>query len=146
MACMEPLTDEDLHPSVAAWHLMPRLVGLDRPSPWLSACDLGAVAAGAFADRASYVGSDLPLAADIGTLSGCRATWRRVTGRNQRQVAMPVWLVERLVGPDLTRRGVGWPPIRLTLTRYKYVPSFPMRPPSKTSSGDGAKPRPMTDG
>ena len=77
MAFMELMTDKDLYPPVAAWHLMPRLVGEHRPIPWLSAEDLGAIAARAFADPASYIGSDLPLAADIRTLSQCRTTWRR---------------------------------------------------------------------
>jgi uncharacterized protein YbjT (DUF2867 family) len=103
MAFMELMTDRDLYPPVAAWQLMPRLVGEDRPIPWLSAQDVGAIAARAFADPATYVGADLPLAGDIRTLAECRALWRRVTGRNPRRVPMPVWLFQRFVGPDLTR-------------------------------------------
>lgn len=103
MAFMELMTDKDLYPPVAAWHLMPRLVGEQRPIPWLSAKDLGAVAARAFADPASYVGADIALAADLRTLSECRTIWRRVTGRNPRRFPMPVWLFERFVGADLTR-------------------------------------------
>jgi uncharacterized protein YbjT (DUF2867 family) len=82
---------------------MPRLVGDQRPIPWLSAADLGAVAARAFADPASYIGADLPLAAELRTLQDCRAIWRRATGRNPSRFPMPVWLFERFVGPDLTR-------------------------------------------
>jgi uncharacterized protein YbjT (DUF2867 family) len=103
MAFMELMTDKNLYPPVAAWHLMPRIVGEGRPIPWLSAADLGAIAARAFADPASYVGADLALAADLRTLSECRAIWRRVTGRNPRRFPMPVWLFERFTGPDLTR-------------------------------------------
>jgi uncharacterized protein YbjT (DUF2867 family) len=103
MAFMELMTDKDLYPPVAAWHLMPRLVGEERPIPWLSADDLGAIAARAFGDPASYVGSDLALAADLRTLFECRMIWRRVTGRSPRRFPMPVWLFERFVGPDLTR-------------------------------------------
>ena len=103
MAFMELMTDKDLYPPVAAWHLMPRLVGEDRPLPWLSAADLGAVAARAFADPATYVGADLGLAADVRTLGECRETWRRVTGRNPRRFPMPEWLFERFTGQDLTR-------------------------------------------
>ena len=103
MAFMELMTDKDLYPPVAAWHLMPRLVGEDRPLPWLSAADLGAIAARAFADPATYVGADLGLAADVRTLGECRETWRRVTGRNPRRFPMPVWLFERFTGQDLTR-------------------------------------------
>ena len=103
MAFMELMTDKDLYPPVAAWHLMPRLVGEDRPLPWLSAEDLGAIAARAFGDPATYVGMDLGLAADVRTLAQCREVWRRVTGRSPRRIPMPVWLFERFVGPDLTR-------------------------------------------
>lgn len=103
MAFMELMTDKDLYPPVAAWHLMPRLVGADRPIPWLAADDLGAIAARAFADPGSYVGRDLALAADQRTLSECRGIWRRVTGRNPRRFPMPLWLFEKFVGPDLTR-------------------------------------------
>ena len=103
MAFMELMTDKNLYPPVAAWHLMPRLVGWDRPIPWLAAEDLGAIAARAFADPQSYVGRDLALAADQRTLSECRGIWRRVTGRNPRRFPMPLWLFQKFVGPDLIR-------------------------------------------
>jgi uncharacterized protein YbjT (DUF2867 family) len=103
MAFMELMTDKDLYPAVAAWGLMPRLVGVDRPIPWLAADDVGAIAARAFADPRSYVGTDLALAADWRTLSECQGIWRLVTGRNPRRFPMPVWLFQRFVGPDLVR-------------------------------------------
>jgi uncharacterized protein YbjT (DUF2867 family) len=103
MAFMELMTDKDLYPPVAVWHLMPRLVGEDRPLPWLSAADLGAIAARAFADPATCVGMDIGLAADVRSLAECRAVWRRVTGHAPRRFPMPVWMFERFVGRDLTR-------------------------------------------
>lgn len=103
MAFMELMTDKDLYPPVAVWHLMPRLVGENRPLPWLSAADLGAIAAQAFNDPEAYVGLDIGLAADVRTLAQCRTVWRRETGRDPRRFPMPLWLFERFVGPDLTR-------------------------------------------
>ncbi len=103
MAFMELMTDKDLYPPVAAWHLMPKLVGEERPIPWLSADDLGVIVARAFTDPTSYVGADLALAADLRTLSECRTIWHRVTGRKPRRFPMPLWLFERFVGADLTR-------------------------------------------
>jgi uncharacterized protein YbjT (DUF2867 family) len=103
MAFMELMTDKDLYPSVAMWHLMPRLVGEDRPLPWLSAEDIGAITAQAFADPATYVGTDLALAGDVRTLAECRDAWRSIAGRAPRRFPMPVWLFERFVGQDLTR-------------------------------------------
>lgn len=102
-AFMELMTDRDLYPQVAAWHLMPRIVGEDRPLPWLCADDLGAIAAQAFGDPATYVGLDVGLAADVRTIAECRAAWRAVTGRAPRRLPMPVWIFERFAGADLTR-------------------------------------------
>lgn len=103
MAFMELMTDKDLYPPVAVWNLMPRLVGEDRPLPWLSAADLGAIAARVFDDPSEHVGMDLGLAADVRTLAQCRAVWQRVVGHAPRRLPMPLWLFERFVGPDLTR-------------------------------------------
>lgn len=103
MALMELMTDKDLYPAVAAWHLMPKLAGEDRPIPWLAADDLGAVAARAFADPASYIGLDVGLAADVRSIGECRDIWRRLTGRNPRRFPMPVWLFQRFAGSDLIR-------------------------------------------
>jgi uncharacterized protein YbjT (DUF2867 family) len=103
MAFMELMTDRDLYPPVAAWHLMPQLVGEKRPLPWLTAEDVGAIAARAFADPESYLGRDLALAADIRTLFECRSIWRRMTGRNPGRFPTPAWLFEKVAGPDLTR-------------------------------------------
>ena len=60
MAFMELMTDKDLYPQVAMWHLMPKLVGRERALPWLAADDLGAIAAKAFADPEQFVGADIP--------------------------------------------------------------------------------------
>ena len=87
---------------VSTWHLMPKLMGADRPVWWIGVEDLGAIAACAFADPDRFIGSDLPLATDIRSIAECRETWREVTGRRPRSVPMPQWLFERFVGTDLT--------------------------------------------
>ena len=102
MAFMELMTHKGFYPPVAAWHLMPRLVGPDRPISWLSVDDLGAIATRAFADPQAFIGADLALASDQRTLSECREIWRRVVGRGPRSFPMPVWMFERFVGDDLT--------------------------------------------
>ncbi|WP_309111112.1 NmrA/HSCARG family protein [Saccharothrix sp.] len=102
MAFMELMTDKDFYPPVSAWHLMPKLVGEDRPLPWLTAQDLGAIAARAFAEPERFVGANIALASDIRTLAECRALWAERFGRRPRGFPMPVWLFEKFVGKDLT--------------------------------------------
>lgn len=102
MAFMELMSDKGFFPAVSTWHLMPTLMGDDRPLPWISVDDLGAIAARAFADPGRFIGLDLNLAADIRSISECREIWHDITGRPPRRFPMPVWLFKRFVGTDLT--------------------------------------------
>ncbi|MCR3749260.1 NmrA/HSCARG family protein [Lentzea californiensis] len=103
MAFMELMSDKDFYPAVSMWHLMPKLIGADRPLLWFSADDVGAVAARVFAEPDRFVGADLPLCADVRSVDECRALWRETRGRAPRGFPMPVWMFHRFVGDDLTR-------------------------------------------
>lgn len=100
-AFMELMTDKAFYPSVSTWHVMPKLMGADRPVTWICVDDLGAIAAKVFGDE-SYVGKELKLASDLRSIAECRAIWHNATGRAPRRFPMPVWMFERFVGKDLT--------------------------------------------
>jgi uncharacterized protein YbjT (DUF2867 family) len=102
MAYMELMNDKGFYPPVAAWHVMPKLMGGDRALPWLCLDDFGAVVACVLADPDRFVGADLKLASDVCTIDECRGLWREVVGRGPRRFPMPVWLFEKFVGTDLT--------------------------------------------
>ena len=103
-AFMELMTHKKFFPPVAAWQVMPKLMGSSRRLPWLCTEDLGVIGAEAFADPHSFAGKDLTLATDVRSLDECRSIYREVIGRNPRRLPMPVWLFERFgfVGKDLT--------------------------------------------
>lgn len=101
MAFMELQTDKGYYPPASTWHVMPKLMGGDRPVPWISVEDVGAIAAKVFADPDRFIGADLKLAAEVASINECRALWRAITGRRPREWPMPVWMFERIVGPDL---------------------------------------------
>lgn len=102
MAFMELMTDQTFFPAVSTWHLMPRLMGADRPVPWLCLDDLGAIAARAFKNPDRFIGQDIKLASEVQSLSECREIWHEVLGRPPRHFPMPEWAFERFVGTDLT--------------------------------------------
>jgi uncharacterized protein YbjT (DUF2867 family) len=102
MAFMELMTDRGFFPPVSTWHVMPRLMGADRPVPWISVDDLGAIAAQAFANPDRFVGAELELVADIRSIEECRGIWREVFDRPPRRVPMPVSMFHRFVGTDPT--------------------------------------------
>ncbi|MFI7673157.1 NmrA family NAD(P)-binding protein [Actinophytocola sp. NPDC049390] len=102
MAYMELMSDRSFYPAVAVWHVMPKLMGGDRPVQWLCLDDFGAAVARVLAEPDRFVGADLALASDVRTIDECGALWREVFGRGPRRVPMPVWLFEKFVGSDLT--------------------------------------------
>jgi uncharacterized protein YbjT (DUF2867 family) len=102
MAFMELMTDKGYYPSLAVWHVMPKLAGWQRPIGWLCVDDLGAIAARAFADPEKWGNTVLGLASDVQSLEECREAWREITGKTPHGFPMPTWLFERFVGTDLT--------------------------------------------
>jgi uncharacterized protein YbjT (DUF2867 family) len=102
MAFMELMTDKGYYPNLSTWHVMPKLMGSDRPVGWLCLDDLGAITARVFADPKSWAGAVLGLTSDVQSIDQCRGIWDDVTGRTPRGQPMPVPLFERFVGTDLT--------------------------------------------
>jgi uncharacterized protein YbjT (DUF2867 family) len=103
MALMELMTDPAFYPAASTWHAMPRLAGGHTPIPWIGAADVGAAAALAFASPERFVGQELRLASDVRSLDDCAATYRAVVGKAPPRFPMPVWLLERFAGTDVTR-------------------------------------------
>jgi uncharacterized protein YbjT (DUF2867 family) len=99
-AFMELMTDKKFYPAVGTWRIWPRLTGDDRPIPWLSVRDVGAIAAEALAEPERFAGKELNLAADVQTLAACRSIFREVMGREARTFPMPMWLFDRFTRRD----------------------------------------------
>ena len=102
MAFMELMSDRAFFPAVSTWHLMPKLMGADRPVPWLCVDDFGAIAARVFANPDRFIGEDIKLASEMRSIAECRTMWEAVMGRRPWRFPMPVWGFERFVGTDLT--------------------------------------------
>jgi uncharacterized protein YbjT (DUF2867 family) len=102
MAFMELMTDPSFFPAVGTWNIWPKLMGDDRPVPWLSIEDLGEIAAEAFAHPDQFAGKDLRLASDLQTLATCREMYGAVMGGQPRSFPMPMWMFDLFTRRDLT--------------------------------------------
>jgi uncharacterized protein YbjT (DUF2867 family) len=129
MAFMELMTERKFFPPASVWHLMPKLMGPDRPVGWLTVQDLAVIVAKAFGDPDRYVGADLPLASDVQSIDACRNLWREVTGRPPRRFPMPVWLFERFVGTDETTM---WRWLRANQIDLDTAPTLAIHPEALT--------------
>jgi uncharacterized protein YbjT (DUF2867 family) len=103
-AFMEIMNDKKFFPPVAAWHVMPKLMGSSRKLPWIAVDDLAAIAAKAFAQPETFAGRELNLASDETSIDECRAIHRAVFGKDPPRFRLPPWMFERLgfVGRDLS--------------------------------------------
>jgi uncharacterized protein YbjT (DUF2867 family) len=101
-AFMELMTEKHFYPAASVWHVMPKLMGEDRPVGWLSVEDLAVIVAKAFDRPEEFVGRDIGLASDVQSIRECRAIWRDVKGRPPRRFPMPVRMLERFGGTNET--------------------------------------------
>jgi uncharacterized protein YbjT (DUF2867 family) len=69
-AFMELMTEPKFFPPASVWHLMPKLMGPDRPLGWLTVKDLAAIAAKAFGDPDRFTGREVMLASDFSAPRG----------------------------------------------------------------------------
>lgn len=72
MAFMELMTASKFFPAASTWHVMPKLMGSERPVGWLAVDDLAVIVAKLFSDADRFVDRDLVLAADVLSMSECR--------------------------------------------------------------------------
>jgi uncharacterized protein YbjT (DUF2867 family) len=103
MAFMELMTDPSYYPSSSTWYIWPKLSGWDCQIPWISVQDVGAIAAKVFAQPETYVGQDIPLAADVQSLAACRSLYQEICGQYPSRRPMPLFLFELFVGKDIPK-------------------------------------------
>lgn len=104
MAFMELMTEKKFFPQASTWHVMPKLMGGDRPVGWLSAGDLGYIVARIFEEPERYLGRELQLVSDVRSINEARTIYRAVMGKNPPRLPLPAWLFTRFgfVGQDLS--------------------------------------------
>jgi uncharacterized protein YbjT (DUF2867 family) len=127
LAFMELMSEKKFYPQVSAWHLMPQMIGGDRPLPWLSVRDVGVIAAKAFAEPHTFLGQTLTLASDVVTLDECRRLYTEELGRQPPRFPMPAAIFERfgIVGQDLATM---WRWLRTGVVPLETAPTLAIHP------------------
>ena len=128
-AFMDLMTEKKFYPPASVWHLMPKLMGEDRPMGWIAVDDLAVIAERAFRDPDTFAGRELTLASDVQSIAQCRAIWRDVTGRAPRRFPMPVWMFERFSGTDETTM---WRWLRDAQVDFDTGPTLEVHPDART--------------
>ncbi len=103
MAFMELMTDKTFFPNASTFHVMPKLMGSQKPVQWISTDDLGAIAALVFSDRERFLGRDLKLCADVQTIDQVRAIYQETVGKPAPHFPMPLFMFRMFTGDDMIK-------------------------------------------
>ncbi|MEZ5141000.1 MAG: NmrA family NAD(P)-binding protein [Acidimicrobiales bacterium] len=96
---MELMVDPGFAPALAVWGKEPRIVGWDRPVPWVAVSDIGRVAGAALTGPVPDTGSTVELIGDLRSLGECRRLLTEA-GRRPRRVPIPTFLFRAMVGDE----------------------------------------------
>lgn len=99
---MELMVDRSFAPALSVWGVEPRIVGWDRPLPWVALDDIGRTAADALTEPIPSAGSAVELIGDLRSLRDCRRLLTEA-GRRPRRVPIPTFVFRALVGDEFVR-------------------------------------------
>lgn len=97
---MEDLTEAKYFPP-ASFGMIAKIVGRDRPLPWVSVDDIGRAVARIVRDPAPFVGQTLPLVGDVHSIAAARALFARVDGKRPFALPIPNAIFRRFISEDL---------------------------------------------
>jgi uncharacterized protein YbjT (DUF2867 family) len=96
---MELMVDRSFAPALSVWGVEPRIVGWDRPVPWVALDDIGRIAADALTGPIPGNGHTIELIGDLRSLRACRRLLTEA-GRRPRRVPIPTFMFRAMVGEE----------------------------------------------
>lgn len=97
---MELMVDRSFAPALSVWGVEPRIVGWDRPLPWVALDDIGRTAADSLLGPIPAQGETVELIGDVRSLRECRRLLS-ASGRRPRRVPIPTAVFRAMVGEEL---------------------------------------------
>jgi uncharacterized protein YbjT (DUF2867 family) len=96
---MELMIDPGFMPGLSTFGAEPKVVGWDRPMPWVACDDIGRVAADHLTSPVPQQNLMIELVGDVRSLRECQQLLSEV-GRAPRAVPMPVFIFRKMVGEE----------------------------------------------
>jgi len=93
---MELLTEKEFFPAMVAWGMKPRIVGWDKPIPWVAVHDIGLAIANIFDDPDKWIGADIAMCGDIKTLAESQSIFSKIVGKKPLRIPLPIWLFRKM--------------------------------------------------
>lgn len=93
---MELMRDKDFLPPLVMWSVMPKILGENHPIMWISADDVGAIAAAALKDPDKFTGKELSLGADLKSVKECKELYLKTYDKQPKRIPAPVWIFKKM--------------------------------------------------
>lgn len=97
---MELLTEKEFFPPLAAWGAQVKVLGWDKPIPWVAVKDIGTAIANIFEDHEKWVGKDVTLIGDVKTMREVRESFVAQTGKTPFRLSLPLPIFNKMAGEE----------------------------------------------
>ena len=97
---MELLSEKEFYPAMGAWGAEPKVLGWDRPIPWVAVRDIGIAISNIFDGPKTWIGRDVTLCGDVRTLGESKAIFTAIDGKKPRRIPLPLWLFGKMAGDE----------------------------------------------
>lgn len=98
---MELMSDKAFFPPLAAWGVMPKIVGWETPLPWTAVTDIGTTIANVFDNPDKWIGRDIDLISDVASMRQCQQAFKAITGKKPFGLGLPVAMFNKMAGPEM---------------------------------------------
>lgn len=100
---MELLTEKEFFPPLNVWGAQIKILGWDKPIPWIAVDDIGIAVANIFEDPQTWIGHDLTLFGDVKTMRECKQIFATVDGKQPFGLALPLGLFQKMAGEEFVK-------------------------------------------
>lgn len=104
---MEMMTEREFFPPLGVWGMQTKIMGWDKPIPWIAVRDIGIINVRILEDPETWIGKDLTVFGDVKTMRECKKIFADVDGKQPFGLTLPLGLFKKMAGEDLIKMW-GW--------------------------------------
>ena len=104
---MEMMTEREFFPPLGVWGMQTKIMGWDKPIPWIAVRDIGIINVRILEDPETWIGKGLTVFGDVKTMRECKKIFADVDGKQPFGLTLPLGLFKKMAGEDLIKMW-GW--------------------------------------
>lgn len=98
---MELMRSKEFFPPLGVWGAQIKIIGWDKPIPWIAVQDIGIAIANIFENPRTWIGKEVTLFGDIKSMRECQEIFKNVTGKAPFRLPLPLPIFKKMAGPEM---------------------------------------------